>query len=158
GRYTLRVSTGGSGTATQPYLLTFAAAGPDDVGPGVTLANGTTVHDRISGRGIDNVDLYRITVPRDNEQTTIDFSEKPATGMDVLLLNEDGRKLRCACETRGRQRVREVLRAGHYFVVVRSRRRSGGPYSLGVVTRDVTATTLSMSGATSVDLAPGTPV
>src|SRR4051812_1412342 len=76
GLYTVRVSTSGTGTATQPYLLTFAQAEPDDIGPGLPLANGATISGRISGRGIDNVDLYRIAVPRDHEQTTIDFHEK----------------------------------------------------------------------------------
>jgi hypothetical protein len=158
GRYTILVTTGGTGTATQPYLLSFAPAERDDMGPGVTLANGTTVDDRISGRGIDNVDLYRITVPRDHEQTTVDFREKPATGMDLLLLREDGTHIRCACETNGAQRLREVLPAGHYFVVVRSRHDSGGAYSLGVVTRDITATKLSAVGGTLLGLVPGAPV
>jgi hypothetical protein len=159
GLYTVRVSTSGAGTATQPYLFTFAPAEPDDIGPGLSLANGATVHGQISGRGIDNVDLYRITVPRDHEQTTIDFHEKPTTGMDLMLLTEEGRRIGCACDTGGRQRLREILRAGHYFVVVRSRARSGGPYSLGVVTRDITTTTLTgTSGATSLELPPGTAV
>jgi hypothetical protein len=159
GLYTVRISTGGAGTATQPYLFTFAPAEPDDIGPGLSLANGATVHGRISGRGIDNVDLYRITVPRDHEQTTIDFHEKATTEMDLMLLTEEGRRISCACDTGGRQRLREVLRAGHYFVVVRSRARSGGPYSLGVVTRDITTTRLTATaGATSLDVPPDTAV
>jgi hypothetical protein len=159
GLYTVRVSAGGTGAATQPYLLTFAPAEADDIGPGLSLANGATVSGRISGRGIDNVDLFRITVPRDHEQTTIDFHEKPTTQMDLMLLTEDGRRIRCACDSGGRQRLRDILRAGHYFVVVRSRHRSGGPYSLGVVTRDITTTTLTATGgATFLDLTPGTAV
>jgi hypothetical protein len=159
GLYTVRVSASGGGTATQPYLFTFAPAEADDIGPGLALANGATVRGRISGRGIDNVDLYRITVPRDHEQTTIAFREKPATQMDLMLLAEDGRRISCVCESQGSQRLREILRAGHYFVVIRSRHRSGGPYSLGVVTRDITTTTLTTTGgASSLDLAPGATV
>jgi hypothetical protein len=159
GVYSVRVSANGSGTATQPYLLTFAPAESDDIGPGLSHANGATVHGRISGRGIDNVDMYRIAVPRDHEQTTIDFREKPRTQMDLMLLSEDGGRISCVCDSQGRQRLRETLRAGHYFVVIRSRHRSGGPYSLGVVTRDITTTTLTATGgATSLDLPPGTAV
>jgi hypothetical protein len=159
GLYTLRVSTSGAGTATQPYLLTFAQAEADDIGPGLPLANGATVSGRISGRGIDNVDLYRIAVPRDHEQTTIDFREKPTTQMDLMLLAEDGRHISCVCESQGRQRLRQVLPAGHYFVVVRSRHRSGGPYSLGVITRDITTTALTATGgASTLDVTPGATV
>jgi hypothetical protein len=158
GLYTIRVSASGAGTALRPYLLTFAPAEPDDIGPGLTLANGSTVSGRISGRGIDNVDLYRITVPRDHEQTTIDFREKPTTQMDLMLLAEDGGRISCVCQSQGRQRLREILRAGHYFVVIRSRHRSGGPYSLGVVTRDITSTTLTAGGASTLDLTPGATV
>jgi hypothetical protein len=159
GLYTVRVSTSAAGTSTQPYLLTFAAAEADDIGPGLSLANGATAHGRISGRGIDNVDLYRIAVPRDNEQTTIDFREKPTAQMDLLLLGEDGHHITCVCESQGRQRLRKILPAGHYFVVIRSRHRSGGPYSLGVVTRDITTTTLTATGgARSLELAPGATV
>lgn len=159
GLYTVRVSVSGGGTATQPYLLTFAPAEADDIGPGLTLANGTTVRGRISGRGIDNVDLYRITVPRDHEQTTIDFRERQATQMDLMLLSEDGHHISCVCESQGSQRLRKILTAGHYFVVIRSRHRSGGPYSLGVVTRDITTTTLTATGgASTLDLAPGATV
>jgi hypothetical protein len=159
GLYTVRVSTDGTGAATQPYLLTFAPAEADDIGPGLPLSNGSMVNGRISGRGIDNVDMYRITVPRDHEQTTIDFREKPTTQMDLILLTEDGRGITCACDSAGRQRVRKVLRAGHYFVVVRSRGGSGGPYSLGVVTRDITTTTLTATGgATLLQITPGATV
>jgi hypothetical protein len=155
GRYTLRVASPAEGTSTQPYLLTFAPAEADDVGPGRSLVNGATVHDRISGRGIDNVDIYRIAVPRENQQTTVDFREKPVATMDVMLLNENGRTLDCACATQGSQRLRHILHAGHYYVVVRSRHGSGGPYSLGVVTRDITATTLTVGGTQRLALAPG---
>ena len=158
GLYSLHVSLAGTSPATHPYLLTFAEAEADDIGPGLSLANGETVRGSISGRGIDNVDLYRITIPRDHQQTTLDFRQKPTTGMDLMLLAENGRHIRCACEAGGRQRLRDVLPAGHYFVVVRSRLRSGGPYSLGVVTRDITTTTLSATGGTTLDLTPGTAV
>jgi hypothetical protein len=155
GLYTILLTAGGAGTTTQPYLLTFAPAEADDIGPGQPLANGETVSGRISGRGIDNVDMYRIAVPRDHEQTTIDFREKPETQMDLILLTEDGRGVSCVCDSAGRQRLRKTLHAGHYFVVVRSRDRSGGPYSLGVVTRDITTTTLTATGgATLLTITP----
>jgi hypothetical protein len=158
GRYTVLVFTQAAGSSTHRYLLTFAAAETDDVAPGLELPNGSTIRGHISGLGIDNVDLYRITVPRDHEQTTIDFREKPTAGMDLMLLGEDGRAMGCACDSSGAQRMRRVLRAGYYFVAVRSRGKSGGPYSIGVVSRDITTTTLTANGATKLDLAPGSPV
>jgi hypothetical protein len=158
GRYTIRLAAHGDAPRTVHYLLTFAPAGTDDGAPGRALANGETLADRISGRGIDNVDVYRFAVPRDDEQTTIDFREKPTTDLDVLLLTEDGRRLRCACETSGRQRLREQLKAGHYYVAVRSRQGSGGPYSIALLIRDITATSILASGSTFLQIPPGVPV
>ena len=155
GTYSLLVRAVGKKPVTVSYRLEAAPYGADDGAPGVELENGESTTGSVSGRGIDPHDMYRITVPRENELTVIEMQQKPTVGLDLLVLDEAGDQLACACSGRGRQVLRENLDPGTYYVVVRARGKSGGDYRLQVRIRDVTTTSISVGGEQSVEAVPG---
>lgn len=140
------------------YRLEVAPVAADDMAPGVKLTNGEFVKGSIFGRGIDTVDLYRFDVPRENELATLDLRQKPTVGLDLLLLNETGRRMACACTGKGRQALREHIPAGRYYAAVRSRSKSSGAYDLQLFVRDVTATSVLAGGTSFTEVPPATPV
>lgn len=155
GTYSLLVRAAGTKPVTVSYRLETAPYDADDGAPGVELENGESTTGSVSRRGIDPHDMYRITVPRENELTVIEMQQKPTVGLDLLVLTEAGDQLACACSGRGRQVLRENLDPGNYYVVVRSRGNSGGDYRLQVRIRDVTTTSISVGGEKSVEVVPG---
>lgn len=158
GVYSLVVRARGDVPAKISYRLQAGVSGLDDVAPGIRLTNGKPVAGRIFGKGIDAVDLYRLIVPRPNELTTLGLQQKPNVGLDLLVISETGEKMACACEGKGRQVLREHLAPGRYYVVVRSRAKSGGKYGLLAQIRDVTTTTISSGGSSFVEAPPSAPV
>ena len=147
GLYSLVVRAEGTTPVVYPYHLQAAPYELDDGAPGIELANGQWAAGSLDGHGIDLVDLYHFTVPRTNQQTKIDLEQKPNVGFDLVVLHEDGGRVACACDAKGRQVLRQHLAPGRYFVAVRSRHKSSGSYRLQVVTRDVTTTSISVNGA-----------
>jgi hypothetical protein len=151
GTYSIVVHADGSKPVTRTYRLEAAAFGLDDGAPGLKLENGEIVQGSIAGRGVDVVDLYRISVPRENELATIELKQKPKVGLDLVLMTELGDQVACACTGTGRQVLREDLEPGSYFVAVRARGHSGGDYALLARIRDVTTTAITSGGAKSVE-------
>ena len=146
GLYSLVVRAEGATPAEYPYHLQSAAYELDDWAPGIELTSGEWAYGALDGRGVDLVDLYHFTVPRPHQLTRIDLEQKPSVGFDLVVLHEDGGRVACACDTQGRQVLRQSLAPGRYFVAVRSRHKAGGGYRLQVVTRDVTTTSISVNG------------
>ena len=97
-------------------------------------------------------------MPRENELTTLDLQQKPGVGLDLVILTESGSQVACACSGTGRQVLRENLAPDHYYVAVRSRKKSSGEYRLQVRIRDVTTTSIMIRGARSTEVVPGTSV
>ena len=158
GLYSLVVRARGTTPVKQSYRLQVAPSGADDGAPGIKLTNGQSVAGALFGRGIDVVDIYRLAVPHANELTTIDLQLKPNVGLDLLVLKEGGGRVTCACDGRGSQVLRENLPPAWYFLVVRSRDKSGGKYRLQVFVRDVTTTTIAVNGSSFVEVPPETSV
>ena len=147
GLYSLVVRAEGTASIAYPYHLQSAPYELDDGAPGIELASGQWAAGTLDGRGIDVVDLYHFTVPRPHQLTAIDLEEKANVGFDLVVLHEDGGRVACACDRKGRQVLRQTFVPGRYFVAVRSRHKSSGAYRLQVVTRDVTTTSISVNGA-----------
>ncbi len=158
GLYSLVVGAAGTTPVEYPYHLQSAAYELDDGAPGIELASGEWATGTLDGHGIDIVDLYHFTVPRPNQQTKIALEQKPDLGFDLVVLHEDGGRVACACDTQGRQVLRQHLAPGRYFVAVRSRHKAAGAYRLQVVTRDVTTTSISVNGAQFYEAPAGTSV
>jgi hypothetical protein len=155
GLYSLVVRDTSGQPVSHYYRLGLEPAGPDDSAPGLKLDNGQFRTGTISGRTLDAIDLYRFSVPRGNELTTLDLRQRPSVGFDLLLLTETGGKVACACNGKGRQVLRERIPQGRYYVAVRSREKSSGEYGLQLFVRDVTATTISVNGAPFAEVMPG---
>jgi hypothetical protein len=158
GLYSLVVRAEGTASVAYPYHLQSAPYELDDGAPGIELASGEWAAGTLDGRGIDVVDLYHFTVPRPHQLTAIDLEEKANVGFDVVVLHEDGGRVACACDRKGRQVLRQTLVPGRYFVAVRSRHKSSGAYRLQVVTRDVTTTSISVNGAAFYEAPAGASV
>ena len=158
GVYSVVVRADGDVPVTLPYRLQARRAGPDDIGPGIKIANGQTVAGAIAGHGIDVVDLYRFNVPRSNSLATIRLQQKPNVALDLMLLSETGRRIAFAVDGSGPQVLRERLRLGHYFIVVRSQNHSSGRYGLRLVVRDITTTSIAVGGSEFLEVPPGVSV
>ena len=131
GLYSLVVRAEGTTPNDYPYHLQSAAYELDDGAPGIELASGQWAKGSLDGNGIDLIDLYHFTVPRRNQLTRIDLEQKPSIGFDLMVLHEDGGRVACACDTTGRQVIRQTLAPGRYFVAVRSQHKAAGDYRSG---------------------------
>jgi hypothetical protein len=108
------------------------------------LTNRVTQRGALNGARVDALDLYRFTVAKRS-----DLELRLATGSghayDVLLLNEKGRRIQCACGDSGDQQLRRELARGRYFVAVRARDASSGGYRLTRASRVLTRTTVGFA-------------
>jgi hypothetical protein len=151
GRYTFDVVSADV-PKRQPYRLRVARAGVDDLGVGIELANGATARGRLAPRGADLVDIYHFDVPRTSD-VTLGFSQRSGA-FELVLLTDSGGRLKSSDVT-----IRTRLRPGRYVAAVRGRvGEAGGPYSLSLLLRDVTGTTLTAGGASSTQTTPGTTI
>jgi hypothetical protein len=145
GRYTFEVVAPGS-TVTIPYRLQIAAAGADDVGVGLELRNLGHVSGSLGG--VDVVDLYHFDVDR-----TADVRLTLGGGHDfsLVLATDGGGRV-----SSGGSEIHRSLGAGRYVVAVKAPAGArGGRYSLALVIRQLTSTSISASSTT---IGPGAAV
>ena len=146
GRYSLLVRAQGDRGETQRYRLQVARAGRDaHTAPGLLIRSGQTRRGALSGRSIDVVDLYRFDVDHRTEVTARLGASRGAE-FELVLLSDDGNALRCACTTSRARELRARLDEGQYFVAVRARGQSVGRYRVGLLIREITATTTLIDG------------
>jgi hypothetical protein len=151
GRYSVYVAASSSRGA-QPYHVEVAAAGPDDTAPGVFIGNLSRRRGTLQGSGVDVVDLYRFDVTRRSDlqlnlTTTADF--------DVVLTNDSGHRIDCACGDSGSTSLRDRVRPGRYFAAVRAQAGSSGRYTLQRISRTITRTSISFDGKRRLQVGPG---
>jgi hypothetical protein len=120
-------------------------AEPDDLAPGVPLLNGTVRHGRLAAREADVVDTYRFRVDT-RADATLTLSGRVAA--DLLLFDEQGKQLACACDGTRTGAVVQALRPGTYLTVVRARPAETGTYSLTLRLRQPTATVVRLTQTT----------
>lgn len=152
GEYSVVVKARGGGPVEHDYTLEVATTLEDDTAPGVKLENGEYVSGSLDGGGIDALDLYRFGVPRENQLTTIELTQKPNVGFDLLVLNETGKEMASLLSGRGRQALRLHVGSGRYYTAIRARGAGGGDYGLQVRVRDVTTTAIDVAGAKFVEV------
>lgn len=63
----------------------------------------------------------------------------------MRLLDAGGRQLKCACGSNGSVELRKGLLRGRYFVAVRAKNRTAGPYELLRASRTITKSSLSVA-------------
>ena len=146
GRYTLLAKAPGH-RGRVPYRLTAAAAGADDTAPGRLLRNYSSVHGKLSGSGIDVVDLYRFDVRRRSAlrlrlRTRGDFELQLRRDTGHVLLTSTGE-------------IRTRVPRGRYFAVVVAAEGSTARYTLSRLTRDITHTSISVDGRKNASVPPG---
>ncbi len=157
GRYSLVVKSDPEIPNLQRYRLEVAAAKEDDLVPGVLLSSGALVANRLSGRGVDLIDLYRFGVAQPSEFRAR-LGKQPRAAFTITLLTPTGSFVRTVRSEENRTiTLRKRLPRGHYYLAVRALNHSGGPYRLQLLVRVVTATDFSVAGLRTVETEPGQP-
>jgi hypothetical protein len=152
GRYTLEVKAS-PGAQRQRYQLRIAAAAADDLGVGVELPADSTARGRLSPNGVDVVDLYHFDVARTSE-VRLGLGRPAASRFSLVLLTDSGTMLGSTEST-----LRRRLNRGRYVVAVGAEPGTrAGRYRLSLLLRDVTSTSVLISGARSAEVAPGSSV
>jgi hypothetical protein len=152
GRYSLLVTASDQRPGRQRYHLQAAVAGPDDTAPGIALANLQTRRGTISGTRIDVVDLYRFRVPGASDVT---LTLRGPSSARLIVLNENGHRL---ASSEGSGPLSVHLGRGSYFVAVRADSGAHGRYSLSLLERSLTTTTVLVNGSRSATVPPGASV
>jgi hypothetical protein len=147
GRYSFEVEASPA-SGRQSYRLRVARAGADDLGVGISLAS--AARGALSPSGVDVVDLYHFDVERLSE-ARLRLAQPAGRSFSLLLLDDTGRRIASDAGT-----LRRRLERGRYVVavggVVGSR---GGRYRLSLLLRDVTSTSVLISGRSSAEVSPG---
>ncbi len=142
GRYAVVVRAAAGVRGPQPYRLQVARAGRDDSAPGRSVANYARLRGHLDGRRTDRLDLYAFDVTR-RSVMFLRLRAAPDRRIDVRLIDATGRQLKCACGSRGAVELRKGLQRGRYFVAVRAKDRTAGPYELLRASRTITKSSLS---------------
>jgi hypothetical protein len=151
GRYAVEVEA--TAAQRQSYRLHVVAAAADDLGVGVELTAGSSQRGRLSPSGVDVVDVYHFDVSRLSE-VRLGLARGPGRSFSLVLLTDTGKRL-----VTGDDAVRRRLDRGRYVVAVQAPAgTSGGRYRLALRLRDVTSTTVLVSGTHSAEVAPGSAV
>ena len=146
GRYSLLVEAEGSRAGMQPYRLDTAPAGADDTAPGLLIRNGERRRGALAGSHIDVVDLYRFDVDHRSD-VTIGFDSSRRLAFEIQLLGADGQRLgRASAEARG-GKLRRQLDEGQYYFAVQALHQSAGRYTVGLLVREITTTTVTLNGS-----------
>jgi hypothetical protein len=146
GTYTVRVAAIPDTEPIVSYHLQVAAAEADDQGPGILLSGDETQRGSVSGRGVDDVDLYHFVV-HDPSLVKVDLESAAALALRLTTLT--GKPVAAGAS------IVQRLRPGTYLAQVSAPGRTAGGYSLSVLVRVVTQTTLT---AAKVKLGLGEPV
>ena len=134
-------------STTAVYRLQVAGAGADDLGMGIELGNLSTVHGTLSPSGVDVVDLYHFDVAQASE-VRLRLGKQGGRAFAVTLLTDSGQRIGSS-DTQLQMR----LQPGHYVAAVHGNVGSpSGRYTLGLVVRQLTQTSLSVSASS---VAPG---
>jgi hypothetical protein len=157
GRYSLLVVAEEERRAPQRYVLRVAPAEADDVAPGIDLGASADVDGSLSGRGVDLLDLYRFRAGHESE-LDVRLRTSPKARFQLVIVRPTGEPVQTEARQRpGRTVLRHRLDAGHYYLGVRSLARSGGPYSLSLRVRGITATDMLVGNQRFLQVAPGEP-
>jgi hypothetical protein len=151
GRYSVYV-TASSSRGPQPYHVQVAAAGRDDTSPGIFIGNLAKRRGSLHGSAIDVVDLYRFDVTR---RSDLQLNLETSADFDLILTNDSGRRIDCACGESGATSLRDRVRPGRYFAAVRAQPGSNGRYTLQRISRTITRTSISFDGKRHEQVDPG---
>jgi hypothetical protein len=152
GRYTLLVTASDQRPGRQRYHLQAAVAGPDDAAPGLPLQNQQTRRGTLSGTHIDVVDLYRFKVA---ERSDVTLTLAGPSRSRLIVLTDGGRRVG---SSDGPGPLTASLGRGTYFAAVRAESGAHGRYSLSLLERGLTTTSVLVNGSRSASVRPGASV
>jgi hypothetical protein len=150
GRYFFVARAAPGDRKRQHYHLHVAPAGRDDTAPGVFIGNYGHVRGTLQAGRIDVVDLYRFDVVR---RSGLFLRLATEGDMRMILLSDRGRRI----ETESTL-IRRGLKAGRYFVAVRSESDRRVPYLLTRISRTITRSQLTINDAKHAQSSPGAAV
>ena len=153
GWYSLLVEAEGSRAGVQPYRLGSALARADDTAPGLLIQNGERRRGTLGTR-IDVVDLYRFDVEHRSD-VTIGFDGSRRLAFEIQLLSSDGQRLGRTSDEASGGKLRRQLDEGEYYFAVRALHQSSGRYTVGLLVREITATTVTFNGLAEATSARG---
>jgi hypothetical protein len=155
GVYSLHVESRGGEARRQRYRLEAGVARADDLAPGLRLPSGGERRGSLNGTRLDVVDHFYFDVA-DRAEATLRLRTGGAAAFDLVLLNENGGRVNCACFSSGSVQLRHrPLESGRYYAVVRARDASRGTYRLTLLLQALTTTEATISGARSQTVPPG---
>jgi hypothetical protein len=152
GRYTLLVRAPRASRARLNYRLRVGQALDDDTAPGLTLANDDRRSGSIQGSEIDALDLYRFTIERPSD---LRIRLRTGADIDVLLIDDEGRRRGCGCGGSGDKQIQRRVRPGRYFVAVRAANGADGSYTLSRLARTITRSDTLADTGSGRTVAPG---
>jgi hypothetical protein len=117
-------------------------AARDDLTPGLPIRNGRSRAGRLSARDADVVDIFRFSVPSTGDAT---LKRRGDVHADLLVLDDTGRELACACNGRTSATIVKRLGRGTYYAVVRGIPDASGRYVLSYRRRTPTRTSLRLT-------------
>jgi hypothetical protein len=152
GRYSIFVQARGTRSGPQGYRLQVAAAGPNDIGPGLPLANQQTRSGSLNAARINVVNFFHFDVVLGSDVT---LRMRSRGRFDLVLLSETGRRIDCECDGTGRAYIRRGLKPGQYFAVVRAATGRRGSYRVSLLVRVITQTQTLLGGSRTATVPPG---
>ena len=147
GRYVIELRTTPT-TQTVAYKLAVAPATIDDVGVGLPLPNLAVIHGSLQPRSVDLVDIYHFDV---SVRGDVRLRLADRGGYQMVLMTDTGSRVQSSSDE-----IRRRLDRGRYVVAVSG--NVGGvaaTYTLSLVVRTLTATTLTTSAK---EILPRSPV
>ena len=152
GTYSLLVSAP-AGNAGDRRLPPPGRSGPARrPGAGYPADSDANVSGSLSGIGIDVIDLYRFDV---SKLSTVQVDLTSSVGLQLALTTLDGTRI---ADTTPGSTLRKTLKQGTYLLAVSAPGRVGGKYTLALLVRLVTKTTLTADGKAKVTVPVGHPV
>ena len=142
GVHTLHVQAPRASRERIRYRLGVGRARADDTAPGIRLANDQRIRGRLRGGELDALDLYRFSIA---VRSRLRLTLATAADFDLVLLDDTGDRIACACGGAGAKELERRLAPGRFFVAVQARDGAGGRYALRRLARTITRADLQAS-------------
>jgi hypothetical protein len=142
GRYSFLIEAASSRRSPQGYRLQVGRASSDDTAPGKFVGNHSRVRGSLNANRLDVVDLYRFDVTTQSI-TDLVLRTPSEADYDLVLVAENGRRIKCACSGGGNENIHIRTSIGRYFVLIRAHRHARGAYRLTRASKTITSTVLT---------------
>lgn len=154
GRYFIRITADRNDREDQPYRLLAGPAQRNDLAPGRLLLNHTKHTGSVNGGGLDVKDVYRFGVHH-HSSLDLHLAGEPGHDVQLELRKGSGKRISCACGGSSRESISLKVKAGRYYVDVRSLDQKRTHYVLKRNSRTITHTTTYINGRSRTHVQKG---